>query len=385
MKKLLAVLAAALLFWGTCLNSGYHAPARAEAAVPESVAAALLTDAATGKTVYEKNADAQTEFAGLVRLPALLVVCRAFDSEEIYENSVVTVTEEAARIRGATAFIAPNERIDAGLLLKAAVMLNAGDAVCALLRSIYPSEAAALEAVNSALAKIGLEKTLEFSLGAGAKFSAREIVRISAELLKSPSFLKYSSVYTDTLPHKNAAATELVNPNRLVRHYSGCYGLATGSVGSSQYCGAFAARRGSTSFIAVVAGAGTSDIRFTAARELLDYGFSAFRTVDIMDEGEAVTVLPVRGGILPNVSIITGARASALMPVNDAKVTSELLLPESVDAPVCEGDITGSLVVKNSAGETVYEIPLAAAHSVARARFADYFEMLSLGFLGLSG
>lgn len=344
-------------------------PARAECA-PElaGVSCALLCDAATGKTVLEKNADEPAEFAGLVRLPALILICRAFDGGAICGNTPVTVSREAAAVRGATAFLAPNERISADLLLKAAVMLNAGDAVCALMQEVCSDPA---EEVNALLAGLGIEKRAEGGMGEGLVLTAREVAALCLELVKSPSFLKYSSIYTDSLPHEKAPETELVNPNRLVRHYSGCFGVATGSVRGSDYCGAFIARRGSTALLAVVAGASGSDARFSAARGLLDHGFSAFRTVELNTDGDEVAVLPVTGGLERTVSVVTAACASALLPVNAAKVTSELELPESVAAPIEEGAVLGRLVILDPEGNELGSVPLAAANSVPEAGWWD--------------
>lgn len=381
-KRAAAAVLAALLLSGAFLGA---ATAVAAEKGPELSGAecALLIEASTGKVILEKDADKQTEFAGLVRLPALLAVCLAFDGGEIFENSVVTVTERAASIKGATAFIAPNERITAGLLLKAAVMLNAGDAVCALTEAVYPSPAAASEAVTELLRGMGMVKQIDDALCSGASFSANEIAAVCRRLLTSPSFLKYSSIYTDTLPHEAAGATELVNPNRLVRHYSGCFGLATGSVGSNDYCGAFAARRGSTLLLAINAGMSTSESRFTLGRDLLDYGFSAFRTVELLDAGEAVAVLPVKGGVLESVSVVTGSGASALMPVGNAKAVSRAELPEYVEAPVAEGQKLGELVISDADGAEVGRAPLTAAHAVEKAGYGDYFGMMARDWIGL--
>ena len=354
----------------------------AEAPVAIGAERALLVDASTGSEIYGVKADEQTDVAGLVRLPALLRVCRAFDEGAIFDNSVVTVSRRAAGIRGATAFIAPDERISADRLLKAAVMLNAGDALCALIETLYPSPAAAAEAVSGELARLGISKDVGDALCAGVTFSPNELATVCRELAKSPSFLKYTSIYTDVLTHEAAADTELTNPNRLVRHYSGCYGLATGSVGSLNYCGAFIARRGGTALLAIVAGCSTSDARFSAGRELLDYGFSAFRTVQLRHAGEAIAVLPVTGGILESVSVIAGEDVSVLTPVSEASADVAVLLPEAVEAPVAEGQVLGELVITGSSGEELGRAPLAAAHGVDKARYGDYFGMLIEGWLG---
>ena len=115
-------------------------PAHSEQAVDfdmPSSASALLMDAGSGKVLFEKNASQKTEVAGLKRLPALLTVCRAFDEGLIAGSTRVTVSSEAAAIRGTTAFLEPNETADAEPILKAAVMLTAGDAICALLKTVF--------------------------------------------------------------------------------------------------------------------------------------------------------------------------------------------------------------------------------------------------------
>ena len=347
----------------------------------DRVACALLCDPVSGRVLIDKNADAEQEFAGLVRLPALLEICAAFDEERIFGNTIVTVSKEAAAVKGATAFLAPNERMSAELLLKAAVMLNAGDAVMALMESLFPSSAAAAEALTAGLYGLGIEKQASGYLCEGLALTALELAKVCGELIKSPSFLKYSSVYTDTLPHASASDTELVNPNRLVRHYSGCMGLATGSVGGSMYCGAFAARRGGTQLLAIVAGAGSSDARFIAARELLDYGFSAYRCVQIRESGEEVAVLPAAGGLQKELSVVTEGEISALLPVSDARARTELLLPHAVSAPIEKGQRIGVMRVFDGSGVMTAEAALIAGNDVKEARFGDYFVLLAELFL----
>ena len=350
-------------------------PAHSEQAVDfdmPSSASALLMDAGSGKVIFEKNASEKTEVAGLKRLPALLTVCRAFDEGLIAGSTRVTVSSEAAAIRGTTAFLAPNETADAEPILKAAVMLTAGDAICALLKTVYPGESKALEAVNAVLDEVGAEK-IGSSMGSDDLFSLFDIAAVGIALSRSEAYLKYSSVYLDTLRHENASATELTNPNRLVRHYSGCFGLATGSVGASVYAGAFIARRGTTSFLAVVAGMPDSASRFRLGSELLNYGFSAFRSVELAQKGEAMGSVPISGGTLRAVDAVTEKGVVSLIPLGDAKLYSEPLLPDKLFAPISEGDRIGTLLIKNSAGEIVSEAPLVAGTNVSKASLGDYF------------
>ncbi|MBO4563647.1 MAG: D-alanyl-D-alanine carboxypeptidase [Clostridia bacterium] len=342
---------------------------------------ALLINVESGRVILEKDAEKQVESAGLVRLPALLTVCKAFDEGLIDEGRTVTVSAEAAKIKGVTAFLSPNERISSGELIKAAVILNPGDAIFALLQAIFPDEQTALDAINSELSKLGVGLLDDSPMGSGRQFSAKELAAISIELITSSSFLKYSSVYLDVLRHENASPTELANPNRLVRHYSGCFGVATGSVGSSDYAGVFAARRGTTTFLAVVMGMPDSASRFKLASDLLDYGFSSYRSVSLGETGDTVGTIPVTGGVSREVEAVTGGSVTALVPVSSAKLMTEAVLPLSVEAPIEKGDIIGTLLIKDRDGEILSEVPIIAANSVEKAGFRDSMIKMLLSWL----
>ncbi|MBR3459419.1 MAG: D-alanyl-D-alanine carboxypeptidase [Clostridia bacterium] len=342
--------------------------------------AAILINTDTGTVIFEKNSTQPVEVAGLKRLPALLAICSAFDNGLINMDTDVLVSPEAAAIRGATAFLSPNEHIKAGELLKAAVILAPGDAIYSLLHTVYPGEASALEAVNGLLSELGASSVSE-SMGTEAELSLEALSKVCVRLSSSEAFLKYSSVYLDTLPHENASATELTNPNRLVRHYSGCFGMATGSVGSSEYSGAFIARRGNTTFLAIVAGLNDSASRFKLGSDMLDYGFAAYRLVEIGKEGESAGSVPVNGGTIGSVEAVTKGNVTALMPVNDAKVISNAELPESMDAPIEEGAVLGSLKLTDSSGKLIGEVPLVAVQSVESTSFWDCFIKVLLQWL----
>lgn len=349
-------------------------PAKAAGDVDLSCAkAALLCDADSGEILIEKNAYEEIEAAGLKRLPALLAICRAFDEGAIKEDTKITVSSEAASIKGPTAFLEPNERIMAGEALKAAVILNAGDSVCALIQAIYNGEAEGLEAENAILTEIGVKCRAEDTLGTELKICLSDIAKICMTLKSSGAFLKYSSVYLDSLIHENGSVTELTNPNRLVRFYSGCFGLATGSIGASEYSGAFIARRGGSTFLAVLAGVSSSDKRSELASGLLDHAFSSFRRIELGKANESVGSVPVKGGKDSIVSAVTLSPVSALVGVNETKLSSEVILPEYVEAPVSKGDKIGTLIIKNASNEALGVIFLVAGESVDRAAFSDRF------------
>ncbi|MBO6062240.1 MAG: D-alanyl-D-alanine carboxypeptidase [Clostridia bacterium] len=370
MKRLTAFLAALAFLLAPSI--GYCAEAQPDMG---EASAALLINIETGLEVLGKNIETPVEAAGLRRLPALLTVCLAFDAEKLSEETPITVSRAAADEKGMTAFLSPNEVLPAGALLKAAVMLTAGDAIRALLEGFSGGDP--LAAVNGVLSRLGAAPLEGDALGAGRDFTVGEIAKVCTELAKSPAWLKYSSIYTDTLTHGNGSVTELTNPNKLVRVYSGCYGLATGSVGSSQYGGAFIAKRGQTTFLAVVTGLSTSEKRFELARGMLDRGFASYRAAELTGEEYEAGTVAVKSGVKRELEVEPEGGAWVLLPAGDGRISGEAELPEAVEAPIEKGDPIGLLTIKNAAGETLRELKLLAAESIEKAGFADLFRRLA--------
>ncbi len=346
-----------------------------------SARSALLIDASSGKALFERDPSKKLPAAGLARLAPLLVICEAFDRGDISGEMPVTVDEAAARIGGTTAFLRAGETMDAQSLLLAAVMINAGDATHALAAAACGSDTAAISAVNERLAGLGVDSVYTDICGAEQSFSALELAAIASALIKSPTYLKYSTKYYEHISHESAGETELASPNKLIKQYSGCIGVGTGSSASAGYCGLFAARRGESAYIAVVLGAKNGAERFETGRELLDHGFSAFRSVRVSGAGEAFGTVSVSGSLVREINAEAADDTFLLLSMNKREYTLEALLPDSLSAPVEKGERIGTLTVRANDGEVLAETPLVADKSAAKAGFSDFFRIALNGFL----
>lgn len=336
------------------------------------VRTAVVGEAGSGKVVFEFQSDEKMPLAGLSKLPALLAVSEAFDEGTIAEDSILTVNAKAASIRGTTAFLCEGETASAADLMMAAVMINAGDAVHTLAVGAFGSERVAVDKINSRLRQLEINAEIEDVCAEGLKLSADDLMKIGVELAKSKAYRKYSTLYYEKFEHSTgAAATELANPNKLVRQYSGCFGIATGSSNEAGYCGVFAAERGGTEFVAVVLGAANSADRFTSGIELLDYGFAAFRSVRIIKKGDSVTSVAVIGGTCRDLKLVAGADIVLLLPVNKAKYNQSIETPASVEAPIAEGDTIGRVIYSDTDGTVLAEAVLVAERGVERLSFVD--------------
>ena len=164
-KRLLA--AALAMLW---LLPGKMAWADGEADLELAGAkAAVLMEQGGGQVVFGAQADEKLEVGGLSRLPALLAVCEGIDAGLLGLDMTVTVSHEAAAIQGPTAFLSPGEAIDAGSLLKAGIIITAGDAIYALGEAVFGTEEACLIRIRERLASLNIHAEYGDMLGSGVK------------------------------------------------------------------------------------------------------------------------------------------------------------------------------------------------------------------------
>jgi len=201
---------------------------------------------------------------------------------------------------------------------------------------------------------------------------------MSRELLKHPAILEYTSIWTDTL---RGGETALTNTNKLVRHYSGCTGLKTGTTDGAGSCLSATAVRNGLSLIAVCMGAGTSDERFASCRTLLDYGFAAFEAVTPALPLEMPRRLAVTGGIVEEVSLSCPDPIPVTVPKGSSgNIQCRIELPESVEAPLEAGSEVGriSFLLEE---ETLQIIPIIAETGAMEMTFFRALFMLFQQFM----
>ena len=344
---------------------------------------AILMEPYSGRVLFEHDSSSKYSVAGLTRLAALLIICEAFDSGTITDDTVVTVSAKSAAVKGTTAFLANGERMNAGDMLMAAVMINAGDAIHALMCCICGSENTAVERINARCRELGIDASYSDICGDGVLLSCTDLAAIGTALIKSESFRRNSSLYYEKLSHTTGASqTELANPNKLTKQYSGCLGVATGSSTDAGYCGVFASERGGTTYIAVAIGAKNSSDRFVTGIELMDYGYANFRSSKMVTAGETAAEIPVSGALEKTIKLVTASDLSLLVSVNGAKLYSETEIPESVEAPIKEGQIIGRIRYLTENGEIVGEVDLIAYSGAEKAGFKDYVMLIMRAWFG---
>ncbi len=335
--------------------------------------------------LLDKKGTEAKAVAGLRKLPAVLTLCRAFDRGLVAESAGMQVSPRAASISGPTAFLEAGERIEAGELLKAAVMISAGDAIVTLGENVFGSESVFLNNITVTLKELGVDRVLTDCLGTGTAFSARDLCALGAAAVKSEHFCRWSGQYMEHIVHAGGRETELVNANRMIRSYSGCFGLMTGSQKEEGYSGVFAVKRQEVVYVAAVVGARTSEERFAAAGSLFDYAFAAFQPVRLSGAGEVVMPdWPVLCGDRDAVDLVAHEDASLLLSKQAGKVERRLDVPEQLTAPLYAEESVGAAVF-TLGGEEVFTIALYPAADVISHSLTDLFRRIGADYLRQTG
>ena len=364
-RKIALALALLLAFGGVAAAKPLETGTPVELSSPS----ATLVEAETGTVIFEKDADSPRQVASLTKLMTLLLAFEELEAGRIRLDDSVTVSKAAAAQKGSQALLDAGASYPLEVLLKATIIASANDAACALAEQMAGTEAAFVERMNERAAELGLENTVYLNCTGlpqeGMHTTARDVARLSCELCKYPAYHEYASIWMDTLTHPSGRTTDLTNTNRLVRFYDGCDGLKTGSADASRYCLSATAAKNGMRLIAVVLGANVSQTRFDEARAMLDYGFGSYKRLTVLQKGEVLEQkVKVKLGSADEVDVAIGSGVSMLVRLGQEKQLSlEIELPESVDAPVSEGQELGVLRVMLG-GQVVARVPAVAARDV---------------------
>ena len=123
--------------------------------------------------------------------------------------------------------------------------------------------------------------------------------------------------------------------------------------------------------IAVVLNASSKEHRRIDSETLLNYGFGNFKMKTIYDKDEVIAEVPVKRGQKQAIGLIATGPVCVVVPRDDSnyKITEEFNLPDMLDAPVKEGDVVGTLRLKNPDGKLITEVELNAQESLERLGF----------------
>ena len=369
MKKWIGALLAAL-----CMVT--LLPVQAAAVeLPLTSRAALLMEKTTGQILFAQNEHEKLEPASVTKIMTLLLTMDAIDSGALAYDDVVTVSANAAGMGGSQVFLAEGEQITVEELLKCVCVSSGNDAAVALAEKVAGVTELFVEQMNNRARGLGMDDTHFVNptglTAEGHVTSAHDIALMSRELLtKHPDIRSFTTIWTDSI---RGGTFDLANTNKLIRRYDGATGLKTGYTASAGYCISATAEREGMELIAVVMKGETADKRNADAKALLNYGFSAYALVSAAPE-KPLPALPVTMGETDSVSLMLppDALTAVVEKAQAAALERRIDLPESLPAPVRQGQQVGTLTL--CSGDTeLLTVPILAAEDAAGRSWGRMF------------
>jgi D-alanyl-D-alanine carboxypeptidase (penicillin-binding protein 5/6) len=245
---------------------------------------AIVLDAATGKILYEDQADTKGYPASVLKLMDLLIILEKIEQKQLSLQDQVPVSAKASHTGGSRVWLADKESFTLDEMLYALMIQSANDAAVALAEKVAGSTDAFIELMNRRAKELGMNSTVFHSVhglppGKGQDHdvtTARDLSILCRELLKHPDTLRYTSTRERPFRPNVAGKTVIMRThNHLLGHVEGCDGLKTGYITASGFSIAVTAVRHGQRVIVVVFDSTTLKVRDAKAAELVAKGFAA--------------------------------------------------------------------------------------------------------------
>ncbi len=245
---------------------------------------AIVVEAATGKVLFERDADVKGYPASVLKLMDLLIILEKVERGQLSFQDQVPVSAKAAKTGGSQVWLEQNESFTLDEMLYALMVRSANDVAVALAEKVGGSTDAFVDLMNQKAKELGMHNTVFHSVhglppGPGQHHditTARDLSILCREVLKHNDTLRYTS--TRERPFRPNAGPKTVmmrTHNHLMTHLEGCDGLKTGYIAQAGFSIAVTAQRNGQRVIAVVLDSTDLKTRDSKAAELVARGFAA--------------------------------------------------------------------------------------------------------------
>jgi D-alanyl-D-alanine carboxypeptidase len=261
------------------------AASSAEKASHGSYLGAIVTDADSGKVLFEDNADVQSPPASMTKLMTFAVLHDKLASGGLTLATPVVVTASDAKIGGTQVWLKEKESFPVEELTYAMMIQSANDAAHALSRAVAGSPEAFVELMNAKARALGMMHTVfrtphglppaNRHIADGDLTTPRDFALLCRYLLQETDVTKYSSVRTRPFgANRPAGPVVMNNHNHLLGKIAGMNGLKTGFTNGAGFCLSATAERNGRHVIVVVMGGSDAKARDFKVAELVERGFA---------------------------------------------------------------------------------------------------------------
>ena len=303
-------------------------------AVETSAASAILMDADSGRVLYERNVDRKMLIASTTKILTALLAIEEGDLHDSVQDS-----REAAYTEGSAMYLTEGETLTLETLLYGVLLCSGNDAAVAVAQHVGGSAKGFVALMNEKARELGMEHS-SFANPNGLDdeqhySTARDMAKLARAALENETLMRIASTRSVTIGGRT-----MTNHNKLLHYVDGCLGLKTGYTKAAGRTLVSCAEKNGQRLIAVTLQDGND---WADHQTLYDYGFSAYPARTCAVRGQALTQVPVSGGVSPTVPLIAGA-GFCYPAAETERLTTRICLDEPLRAPVSAGKTVGAAV-----------------------------------------
>jgi len=358
--------------------------AAAQSPQPPEVAAKsyIVLDLTTRQTLAERDADAAADPASLTKLMTAYIVFQALREKKLTLEQALPVSKLAWSERkggGSLMFIDTTMTPKVDELLKGLIVQSGNDAAVALAEAVGGSVDVFVGMMNKQAQAWGLKNTAFKNVTGltepGHRSTARDMGVIAAHIISDfPEYFPYYSI-------KEYKYNNIAQPNRnlLLRRDPTVDGMKTGYTESAGYCLLATAQRefpnlgpaggaGKRRIMTVVLNTTSMEARASESQKLLNWGFQAFDTVRLFDDGKPIVTPQVWKGTASVAKLgASGALYVSVPRGEGAKLQTKVERSDPLVAPLAKGQRVGRILISSAAGTPIADVPLVVMEPVEQS------------------
>jgi len=347
---------------------------------------ALLVDLASGRTLYERDADKPFLPASVTKTMTAYVAFEMLAKGELRADQRITVSDAAWKewhTKGSRMFLERASQPTVDDLLMGIMNVSANDGAVVLAEGAAGSVPAWVAKMNDAARRLGMTHS-HFGTPNGwmdkgnTYVSARDLVKLAQAMIE-----RYPDYYHRYVGRPGLTWNGITQANHdpTLGVVPGADGIKTGFTGEAHYNFLGSAQRGGRRLVMVLAGVERPAQRTAAAKALLEWGFHEWEGKPLLAAGTALGEAQVQGGTVTQVPLVAPRDMLLTLPKGAIapKATMRVVYTGPLVAPIAKGTAVAELEIKLG-DDAPARLPLTAGADVPKGGPVD---RLRFGFARL--
>lgn len=328
-----------------------------------------------GEVLYSSKSDVKTQIASIVKLMTINLTFEEIEKGNLTYDTLLQVSEYASSMGGSQLFLDANTNHSLNDILKSVIVASANDSAVVLAETISGSEDEFVKVMNKRAKDWGMSNTL-FTDCTGLSndhySTAYDVSIMASKVLLNPIYTKYSDIWLEEYTHPSGRKTQVANTNKLIRTQEGCVAGKTGTTDCAGYCLVNLTNKENMKLISVILGAKNSNDRFSFSKKLINYGYSNFKNMEILNIDIPALSMEMNNSKPTKFDIYYKDTCNKLVDKHeDCEFNIEHKLDEKIKLPLKIGDKVGVAVITDKNKNIISKIDLIIKQNVAKKNILD--------------